>query len=181
MNSCRGCWSVGSTVAVSSVEFSILWWGWGIMRDSKQIKLLYTNSCVSSPPLIIVLNLLTIPFGGQWPHFFSSRSYWMHERMEATKADIDYNAFFVVMVWSLLLSKKNYTTMNPADKLNSVLIYLWLDYNDTAKRLLFWKPLVKQVFLLSPYSHLLTSNGVSFLLSKPKRSWSLNHILCNLL
>ena len=43
----------------NNVYVKFLW------RGSKRSKHLYSSSCVSSPPLSIVLNLLTIPFAGQ--------------------------------------------------------------------------------------------------------------------
>ena len=82
------------------------------------------SSCVSFLPPIIVLNL---PFAGQWPLFFIE-ILWLHERIESTNADIDYNAFLMDMVCSLFLSKKkNYTTMNPVDKFGP---YIFFDLDE---------------------------------------------------
>ena len=82
---------------------------------------------------------------------------------QASKAD--YNAFLVdaTLVCSLLSSKKNFTMMNPVEKFGPLIFYDSMNDRMTlSKRLLFSEEhsLSKQEFLLSPYTHLLTSNGV---------------------
>ena len=84
------------------------------------------------------------------PIFFFIEILWMHERIESTNADIDYNVFLMDMVCSLFLSKINKSHYDePSD-----LIYFMTRLMTLQKRLLFWKySLAKLVFLLSPYTH----------------------------
>ena len=95
----EGCWWVGEfelNLYMTMIENNVC-----VKRGFKRSKLLYTSSCVLSPP--IVLNLLTIPFAG---FSFSSRSYeCMNESRLVSKAvsKPDYNAFLVDMVCTLPL------------------------------------------------------------------------------
>ena len=84
----------------------------------------------------------------------------MHERIKAS-SKADYNAVLVDVVCSLL-SPKNFSLRltDPVDKFGPYLFYRLMTLHRPPKRLLFWKhssSLAKNVFLLSPHSHLLVA------------------------